>query len=162
MEMPTAENEHKWLQRLVGSWKFEGEFSMAPDQPAIKNIGTEVVEALGELWTIGHLSGQMPGGEISHSIMTLGYDTQQKRFVGTFVASMMTHLWIYEGALNHSANTLVLDCEGPSFAEEGKLARYQDIIEFVDQDHRIFRSQYMGPDGQWVPFMKSTYTRLDP
>ena len=33
-------------------------------------------------------------------IMTLGYDPQKKRFVGTLIGSMMTHLWVYDGALD--------------------------------------------------------------
>jgi hypothetical protein len=161
MESPSPQNEHKWLQRLVGNWTFEGECSMGPDQPPMKNNGTELVKPLGELWTVGHMSGEVPGSGMSRSIMTLGYDPQKKRFVGTFVASMMTYLWIYNGALDASGTTLILDCEGPSFAEEGKLAKYQDIIEIIDENHRTLRSQFMGPEGQWVPFMKSTYRRCD-
>lgn len=161
MEMPVSQSEHKWLQRLIGKWTFDGECSMGPDQPPMKNSGTEVVEALGDLWTIGRMSSAMPGGDISHSIMTLGYDPQQKRFVGTFVASVMTHLWIYNGALDEAGNTLILDCQGPSFTEEGKMSKYQDIIEFIDDNHRVLRSQFAGPNGQWVPFMKSTYTRTE-
>lgn len=160
MEIPTPQNEHHWLHRLIGTWTFAGECSMGPDQPPLKNTGTEVVEPLGELWTMGRMSGEMPGGGVSHSIMTLGYDPAQKRFVGTFIASVMTHLWIYNGALDDTGNTLILDCEGPSFAEEGKMAKYQDIIEFLDDNRRVLRSQYSGPDGQWVPFMKSTYQRV--
>ncbi len=107
------------------------------------------------------MSGEMPDGSTSRSIMTLGFDPQQKRFVGTFIASMMTHLWVYNGAFDESGRMVILDCEGPSFAEEGKTASYQDIIEFIDDDHRILRSQFLGPDGKWVPFMKSTYQRVN-
>ncbi len=49
------------------------------------------------------MSGEMPDGSTSRSIMTLGLiDPQQKRFVGTFIASMMTHLWVYNGAFDES------------------------------------------------------------
>lgn len=158
MDIPAPHDSHQWLKRLLGSWTFDGECSMGPDQPPLKNSGREVVEMLGEFWTIGRMSGEMPGGGMSHSVMTLGYDPQQQRFVGTFIASVMTHLWIYNGALD--GNTLTLDTEGPSFAEEGKSARYQDIIELIDDDQRILRSQYLAPDGKWVPFMKVVYRRV--
>jgi hypothetical protein len=62
--------------------------------------------------------------------MTLGYDPQTQRFVGSFVASMMTHLWPYNGTLNAEGTVLTLDAEGPSFAGDGATAKYQDIIEF--------------------------------
>ena len=45
--------------------------------------------------------------------MTLGYDPVQKRFVGTFIGSMMTHMWIYNGTLDAAGKVLTLDTEGP-------------------------------------------------
>ena len=41
----------------------------------------------------------MPDGGPATMIMTLGYDPAKKRFVGTFIGSMMTNLWVYEGEL---------------------------------------------------------------
>ena len=45
-------------------------------------------------------------------MMSLGFDPQKGRFVGTFIGSMMTHLWIYDGALDASGQALILDAEG--------------------------------------------------
>jgi len=92
MQAPEPQVEHKWLQRLVGDWNFEAECSMGPDQPPMKTTGRETVRSLGCLWTIGEAAGEVPGGGSCDSIMTLGFDPQSKRFVGTFIASMMTHL----------------------------------------------------------------------
>jgi hypothetical protein len=159
METPEPQKEHHWLHKLVGKWTFEGECNMGPDQPPMKSTGTETVRSLGGLWTIGEGSGEMPGGGECTSIMTLGYDPQTKRFVGTFVASVMTRLWIYNGSLDASGKVLTLDTEGPSFADDTKLAKYQDIIEFLSDDHRTLSSQVLGDDGQWHPFMKAHYRR---
>lgn len=128
---------------------------MGPDQPLMKTTGRETVRSLGGLWTVGEGSGE-PGCE---SIMTLGYDPQTKRFVGTFIAAAMTHLWPYNGSLDASGSRLILDSEGPSFAGDGKMVKYQDIIEFLSEDHRTLSSQFLGPDGNWVPFMKADYRR---
>ena len=159
MQIPEPTNEHKWLQRLVGEWTFEHECPGEPGQPPMKSTGTEVVRSLGALWTIGEGTGEMPGGGVSQSIMTLGYDPEQKRFVGTFVASMMTHLWPYNGTLDKSGKVLTLDSEGPSFACDGTMAKYQDIIEFLSDDHRTLKSQMLGPDGKWQEFMIAHYRR---
>ena len=43
---------------------------------------------------------------------------------------MMTHLWIYNGALDESEKILTLDTEGLNFSQSA-IAKYQDIIEFV-------------------------------
>lgn len=161
MQTPEPQKEHQWLQRLVGEWTFEAECSMGPDQPPAKSTGTEVVRSLGGLWTIGEGSGEIPGGGSCQSVMTLGYDPQAKRFVGSFIASVMTNLWIYNGSLDASENVLTLDTEGPNFTD-GAMAKYQDIIEFLSDDHRTLSSQMLGEDGQWHPFMKAHYRRKTP
>ena len=159
MEIPAPGKEHQWLHRLIGEWTFETECNMGPDQPPLKSAGKETVRSLGGLWTIGEGEGAMPGGGVSHSVMTLGYDPVSKRFVGTFIASVMTHLWPYNGTLDAEEKVLTLDSEGPSFADDGKTAKYQDIIEFISDDHRILSSQYLNPEGQWIPFMKAHYRK---
>jgi hypothetical protein len=72
----------------------------------------------------------------------------------------MSQLWIYEGTLDATGKVLTLDTEGPSFTQEGKLAKYQDIIEIKDQDHRLLSSQMLGDDGKWHRFMEAHYRRV--
>ena len=160
MQVPAPQKEHQWLHKLVGQWTFEGECSMGPDQPPMKNTGKETVRSLGGLWTIGEGEGEMPGGGTCQSIMTLGYDPLLKQFVGTFIAGVMTRLWPYNGSLDADEKVLTLDSEGPSFADDGTMAKYQDIIEFLSDEIRTLSSQYLGPDGRWVPFMKAHYQRV--
>jgi hypothetical protein len=133
---------------------------MGPDQPPTKTTGTEVVRSLGGLWTVGEGSSPSPDPCSCDTIMTLGYDPAQKKFVGTFVASVMTHLWHYSGTLNEAGNVLTLDTEGPSFTGEG-MTQYQDIIEFIDDSHRTLTSRFVGPDGKWHHFMTAHYRRVN-
>ena len=72
---------------------------------------------------------------------------------------MMTHLWIYNGALDAAGKVLTLDTEGPDFSGGDGLVPYQDIIEFVDDNHRTLSSQLRGPDGKWNKFMTANYYR---
>lgn len=150
--------EHRWLERLVGEWSFEGECVVGPDQTPMTSTGMEVVRSLGGLWTIGEGEGAGLDGVSMKSVMTLGYDSKAGHFVGTFVASLMTHLWPYRGTLDASGKVLVLDTEGPSFTGEG-MAKYRDIIEFLDDDHRTLSSEALGDDGQWHRFMTAHYHR---
>ena len=152
--------EHQWLQQLVGEWTSEGEASMAPGEPPQKWKASESVRSFGGLWTLGEGTNDMPGGGVSKSLMTLGYDPEKKRFVGTFIASVMTHLWIYDGALDESGRVLTLDSEGPDLSTPGKMAKYQDIIEFHGNSERVLRSRMLGADGNWNEFMKMTYRRV--
>lgn len=159
MEFPEPQSQHLWLQKLVGDWSVESECIMGPDQPPMKTSGREVVRGLGKLWTIGEGSGNTPDGGSCDSVMTLGYDTQGKRFVGTFIASVMTHLWPYDGQLDPTGKILTLNSEGPSFAGDGTMAKYQDIIEFITDDHRTLSAKVLGADGVWQHFMTSHYRR---
>jgi len=157
MQPPQPQKEHEWLAQLVGDWTFEAECVMGPDQPPSKHGGTETVRSIGGLWMECEGKGEAPGCGIATNIMTLGYDPDKKRFVGTFTSSMMTHLWIYDGQL--VGNVLTLDTTGPSFAGDGKMVPYQDSIEFINKDHRTLSSQTPGPDGKWVKFMTGHYRR---
>lgn len=159
MEMPEPQEQHKWLQRMVGEWTFENESNIGPDQPPVKFQGQETVRALGGFWIIGEGSGEMPGGGTGQMVITLGFDPQKNRFVGSWIGSMMNNIWFYEGALEADGKTLPLNAEGPSMIGDGTLAKYQDIIELVDDDHRILRSQMLGSDGQWQHFMTAHYYR---
>ncbi len=156
MAEPTK--EHRWLLRMVGEWSFESECMMGPDQPPMQSTGHCVTRSLGDLWTINEGSGEMPGGGEMRSIITLGYDPAKGKFVGTFTASMMTHLWLYEGSLDESGKVLTLDAEGPNMTGDG-MAKYQDIVTVESDDHWILSSQMQAPDGQWHKFMTAHYRR---
>lgn len=160
MQMPEPTKEHAWLQKLIGEWTTDSSCSMGPDQPPMENQGREVVSELGPFWTIGHGFSDMPDGGKMEAIMTLGFDPAKQRFVGSFIASVMTHFWPYEGQLDSTGRRLVLDSVGPSFAGDGKMAKYQDIIEFVTDDHRKLTAQVMGDDGKWTEFMWANYRRV--
>jgi hypothetical protein len=157
--MTEPRKEHHWLQKLVGEWTYEHECLDGTDKPAQKATGSEVVRSLGGLWVVCEGSGQMPGGGDATMIMTLGYDPAKNRYVGTWVGSMMANLWVYDGQLDASQKVLTLNCEGPSFSEEGKTARYRDVIEFKSDDVRTLTSHTQGPDGKWTQFMTATYRR---
>ena len=149
------QKQHQWLDRFIGEWTWESECNMGADQPPTKTIGTEVVRSLGGLWIIAEGVGGADGCS-GKTIMTLGFDPQNDRFVGTFIASMMTHLWPYNGSLNAAEKILTLDSEGPS---ENAIAKYQDIIEFISDDHQVMTSQILMDDGNWNHFMTAHYRR---
>jgi hypothetical protein len=155
----TPQKEHKWLERLVGDWTTEAEMQAEPGKPRERCKGTERVRSLGGLWILAEGKGDMPGGGTAETLMSLGYDPQKKRVVGTFIASMMTHLWIYEGSLDAAERVLTLETDGPSMAAEGKTAKYRDTMEIVSDDHRVLTSHMLGEDGTWSLFMTAHYRR---
>jgi Protein of unknown function (DUF1579) len=160
MEMATPQTEHKWLQRFVGEWTSETEMSMEPGKAPEKCYGTDSVRSLGGLWILAEGQGDMPGCGPLSMVLTLGYDPQRGRFVGTWIGSMMTHLWVYDGSLDAAQRMLTLEAEGPSMeAPESKMGKYRDVMEFTGNDHRVLTSYTLGADGSWHKFMTVHYQR---
>lgn len=157
--MTEPQNEHHWLQKLVGEWTYEAEMKMGLDHPPEKSSGTENVRSLGGLWVLAEGQGEMPGCGTVTTMMTLGYDPQKQQYVGTWVGSMMTYLWVYNGELDAAQRVLTLNSDGPAMTGEGKMAKYKDVIEFKSDDHRVMTSHVLNDDGNWHQFMTANYRR---
>ena len=57
------------------------------------------------------------------------------------------------------ATKLTLETEGPSFKDDGKTARYRDVITLVSANERTLTSFGLQPDGSWSQMMQATYRR---
>lgn len=155
------QKEHRWLEKFIGDWHYEAETLAGPGQPAEIFRGREHVRSLGGLWIVAEGEGEMPGGGTAQTVMTLGYDTANRRYLGTWIGSMMTSLWVYDGKLDAAEKILTLDAVGPSFGTENKLAKYQDITEFKNDDHRVMTARILADNGIWHEFMQVQYRRQD-
>jgi len=156
-EMPELRQEHHWLARLAGDWSYEHDAALEPGQPPGVVHGVERVRALGPWVTLA--AEREPASEAGRSMMTLGFDPARGRVVGTFVADMLPHLWVYDGAFDATGRTITLDTEGPRFDGGSGMARYQDVVELVSDDERTLRSRVLGDDGTWHEFMMVRYRR---
>src|SRR5262245_33365182 len=153
---PAPQKEHEWLKQLEGEWESEAEMVMAPGQPPVKSKGTESVRTLGGFWSVAEMKGDCLGVPVT-GLMTIGYDAQKKKYVGTWVCSMCDWLCKYEGTVE--GRVLTLECEGPSPADTTKLVTMRDVIEVKDKDTKVVRSSLLGEDGKWVTFMTMTSKR---
>lgn len=146
--MPSPVKEHEWLHQFVGEWESEAEIIMDPDLPPMHTKGRETARMLGGFWMISQ--GRNETAEMSfESVLTLGYDTQKKKYVGTWVDSMTGNLWKYEGEVNAAGTTLTLDTEGTCPKNPERLSKVKEVAEFKSPDHRIFTSSIQGDDGTW-------------
>jgi hypothetical protein len=142
---------------MVGEWTSQGEAEMEPGKPLTKWDSSETVRSIGDLWVVGESVSDMPGCGPETAIITLGYDSAKKRFVGTFYGSMIANLWIYDGTLE--GNVLTLETEGPDMAAGGGTARYRDIVELKSDDERTLTSRKHNSDGSWTEFMRMSFRR---
>jgi hypothetical protein len=159
-EMQPAQptEQHKWLQQLVGDWTGVAECTMGPGAEPVKMECTEHVRSLGGLWVLAEGSMTMQGTPMS-SVMTLGYDPRQQKFVGSWVDTMMPHMWSYKGTLDDAKKSLTLEAEGPDMADPTKSARYRDVIELKGKDKKSMTSSMLGADGKWTTVATAEYTR---
>jgi hypothetical protein len=157
-KLPTPQKEHEWLHQFVGEWESESEASMGPGQPAMKCKGTMKSRMLGGFWVVSDMTSDMMGMQMT-AIQTVGYDPSSKKYVGTWVDSMINYMWKYEGTIDESGKILTLAAEGPNFMLEGKLSKFRDVYEFKSRDHIVVTSSMQGDDGKWVTFMTGNIRR---
>lgn len=149
--------QHAWLRRLVGEWSFQGECAGKPGEEPMRSTGVEVVRPIGGLWIVGESTGDMPGGGPCTTLLTVGFNPKTGRFVGTWIGSMMAHLWVYDGWLE--GDELTLEAEGDSFEDPTKVTKYRDITTLVNNNERRFRAMMLTTDGEWKQIMSSVYRR---
>lgn len=154
-----ATPEHQWLKKLVGKWAFESHCPAAPGEEPMRAQGTETFRMLGDLWAIGESEGEMPGCGMMNAVLTIGFDPARGSFVGSWVGSPMTTMFIYEGTLDDDHRVLTLNTTGPDFNDATKTATYRDIIEWVSDDERHFRSEVKTDEG-WQEMMHATHRRI--
>ena len=157
-QFPQPTKEHQWLQQFVGEWETSAEGKMGPDQPVMTCKGTARSRMLGGFWLVSENENEMVGMKIL-AVQTIGYDPAKKKYIGTWVDSMLNHLWEYEGTVDESGKKLTLEAEGPNFLAAGKTAKYRDAYEFKSPDHIEYASSMLGEDGKWVQFMTGQLRR---
>jgi hypothetical protein len=146
------QQEHFALERMVGTWDVKSSIT-GPEAN-----WTEVCRSLDGVWYIAEGEGDVPGGK-ARTVLTVGYDPDKGRYVGSWIGTMMGMFWVYEGDLSEDGNTLSLYAIGPDFMGEGKTVEYREQIVFQDDNHRLFTSATKQPDGSWETFQDIQYTR---
>jgi hypothetical protein len=155
---PPPVKEHEWLKQFAGEWETESKSEALPGQPAMECKGTMSSRMLGAYWAISEYKTDIAGTQV-HGVQTIGYDPESKKYVGTWVDSMMNHMWRYKGEVDSSGKTLTLEAEGPDFLTSGKTALFRDAYEFKSDDHIVATSSMQGEDGKWVTFITGNMRR---
>ena len=120
---------------------------------------TETIEPMGELWVVTR--GRGPGADAPfRSMTTFGYDPDLGKFVGSYVDTIQTKMWSYEGFLDESGKVLTLETEGPSMAKPGTTTLYRDQYILEDTDTKRIVTSAQDEDGSWVQFAEMRGRRV--
>jgi Protein of unknown function (DUF1579) len=150
-EMPGPVEEHGLLQKFVGEWESEGEAFMAPGQPPTKLKGVESSRMIGGFWFVAQIRSNLPDFPYEQ-ILTLGYDPAKKKYIGTVIDSMTSHIWQLEGTFDATGKILTWETEGPVPNPE-KPSKFREVTELKSPDQKVFTSSILGPDGSWNTVM---------
>lgn len=158
---PLPTPQHQWLKQLIGNWTCNAKCEMPGGSTSI-TAAQETVRQIGDLFVIAELIGQTPGSDQPlSSILTLGFDPDKNKFVGSWIGSPMPQLITYEGTLSDDEKTLTLDCQAPGYDDPTETKMYQDVIVIKSPDEREFHSQIQNDDGSWTRFMTTEYKRIN-
>lgn len=156
-QLMVPQKEHELLQRFVGDWETEAEASAGPDQPAMECHGKMHSRALGQLWIVTEVENNMMGTTM-RAVQTIGFDPQKRKYVGTWVDSVMNHLWKYEGSFDEASQTLTLEAEGPNMISPGETGLFRDVYIFMSPDQIDTQAQMQQGD-EWITFATGTAKR---
>ena len=151
--MPQPGPEHEMLKKDVGTWDASVESFMTPGQPAVVSKGTETVSMLGGFWQLSEFKSEMMGQPFEGRGAT-GYDPAKKKYVGTWVDTMMPGYYTTEATYDAATKTMTAVMEGPD--PSGAVTKTKATTQWKDADTRVF-TMY-GRDGQTVA-MRITYKR---
>jgi hypothetical protein len=155
MPMPKPGPEHEVLKKDVGTWDATVEMLMPPGAPP--STGTEVTTlGPGGLWVITDFQSQMMGAPFQgHGVG--GWDPAKKKYVGAWVDSMSTAVFVTESTYDAASRSMTGTLEGPG--PDGQPMKMKAVTQYKDDDTRVFTMYMPGPDGKEAPSMRITYKR---
>lgn len=150
--------QHEVLKGEAGTWDATMKIFMGgPGEPPQVSKGVETNRMLGGLWLIGEFEGEFVGQKfLGHGVT--GYDTEKKKYVGTWVDNVTARIMPLEGTYDAASKTLTLYTEAIS-PITGKPVKERHVHEYKDEDHRLLRMYQPGPDGKDSLLMEVAYTR---
>jgi Protein of unknown function (DUF1579) len=153
---PTA--EHKILASEEGTWdaavkSFEG----GPNAEPVSSKGTEVNTLLpGGLWLVSKFEGEF-GGVKFEGRGQFGYDPNKKKYIGTWIDSMMPTMSVLEGEYDDKTKTMTYVGEGTG--PDGKSKYMQRMVTTTKDDGSRFFTLYMKMDKDEMKLLEITYTK---
>lgn len=154
--------EHTFLKKFAGNWDCDNEAFFSPGQPPAKSKGTMKCRMLGNFWVLADIDTEVDEenkDDVEYrGLGTFGFDASKKKYMGTWVDSMSSTMWRYEGKVD--GNKLILLTEGPNPFEQDKTVKARDTWQFKGEDVVVLTSEFVGDDGKYFTVMKATCKRV--
>lgn len=149
--------QHERLLAHVGAWNVTCTYFMNPTGEPMEIECKETVEALGPFWTVSLFEATF-FDQPFQGRATSGFEPHSGRYVGTWIDSMMPHLFYFTGEPGQDGEAIEMRGEGPS-PVDGNLTVYRTVERSLSSDEREFEMFVTMPDGAEAPMAKYVYRR---
>jgi len=161
-QFPTPEptDAHKVLRKDVGVWDAEIKMWMGgPDSEPMVSKGMERNRLLGGLWLVSNFSGKFGDQEFQGHGVT-GYDPTKKKYVGTWVDTMSTHISHTESTYDAAKSEMTMMMTGID-SQSGQEMTSKATVKYIDNDQHVMTMYMKDPagDGDWIKGMEISYKR---
>ena len=148
---------HKQLATLVGNWSTTTRAWMEPDKPPMEGIGTcKQKMLLGGRYLQQDYAGEMMGSPFN-GINVIGYNNHTGKYVSTWIDSMSTGIYYFEGTAAKDGTTITQESKYDD-PVRGPMT-WRSIMRIAD-DNRVEYAMYLIPKkGKEEKMMEMTMTR---
>ena len=148
---------HKLLASMAGNWATKTKSWMDPSKPPMESTGScEQKMLLDGRFLQQECTGDMMGQPFT-GIGVSGYDNHTKKYVSTWMDSMGTGIYFFEGSASADGKTITQESayDDPI---EGHM-KLRGVTKIVDNNTQIFEMYGTGKSGNEAKMMEITYTR---
>lgn len=148
---------HKLLASLAGSWNTRNKWWMEPGKPPDESTGTCVRKMLlGGRYLQEEFNSEMMGSPFT-GIGVTGYDNHTKKYVSTWMDTMSTGIYFFEGTASADGKTITLESryndpvKGPM--------KWRSVLRIVDNNTQVSEMYGTDKSGKEEKMGETTYTR---
>ncbi len=156
-ELATPGAPHKLLTGMAGSWSVQGFCWMEPGEPPIGHTGrSEQKMVLGGRFLQQEFIGEMMGRPFT-GIGFMGYNNHTGKFISTWMDTMGTGIYFFEGIAGPDGRTITQNCSYDD-PVRGQL-KWRSVTRMVDHDTMQFVMYTTDKSGREEKMGEMTYTR---
>lgn len=159
MKLATPGKEHAVLGRQAGEWNVELTTWMNPAAPPTQGTGTASLKTiLGGRVQIEEFHGDFNGMPFEGFGM-MGYSNYRRKFWHTWTDNMGTGLYHGEGTASADGKVITMRGKSDRPAQNLKDVEMKAVYRFLNDNHHVFETYDIGPDGKDVRTMEIVYRR---
>ena len=148
---------HTRLARLAGSWITKTKGWMEPDKPPVESAGTcRQKMILDGRFLQQEYTGKMMGSPFK-GINVIGYDNHTKKYVSTWIDSMSTGIYLFEGTASPNGKTITQESRYDD-PVRGPMT-WRSVSRIINADTTAYEMFITAQGGKEEKMMEMTLTR---